>query len=541
MHSRRLHRRVPYYSEVHNMSAALLYRNFLSYSLLFLLVCFLSVCSSGQSNLDVGTIPPQNNVPPAILEKAQRLTNNLVSNGYEVSRGYLNLFGIDQCPTAIAVMGNCYGNNPVAPYIFYVFPPWPNEYVDPSTRNAFGRLPDGYISAHRFDPREAIIVIGNLPPLGRYFGYQTYLFTKKSTINTSDPTYLFLQTNLPSMLDMLFNTSPNPDRLTILGSIGNSINHVVIEWQAGTAFNQERVFITTPDQAMERNIKAALLATGVANVKDIFVEPVSSDYRIGLSADSDDFITAFRYAMPQDNEAGDKWRSDLPLVVLRVRGKNTTRPAEPYPPATLDARTANSENSLKIDLQNLIGAVKDDWGQASATTKEFLDAQTTLDLVGPHCNLNHGGPNYGMNCLGDTQDTSYQPTLGLNIDNNEVYAVIGTLQSETGNASYVNLSIYDNAALFGVVSIDDAKLVATANRYSGKTGNTDKLYVYYITRDCSKNVFTSSGACTSITEDIIPKTKQIKIIQRGYVRPGAARGPDSTQILKPYLVLLNGS
>jgi hypothetical protein len=523
------------------------YRRYLICALPLLLLCLLIGCKldlfgSGSSDDPVRPGPPRNNVPASIEGKAQRLINNLVANGYEVARGYFFAFGIDQCPTAIAIMGNCYGNNPVAPYLLYAVPAWSDEYVDPSTKDAFGQLPDGYISIRRFDPREALVILGLLPPPGRYFGYQTYLFTKKGTINTDDNTYRWIQANAPSMLNQFFSVSPNPDRLTIFGSIGNSINNVVIEEQAGSAFNQERFFITTADQTMEANMKAALLAAGVPNVAQIFAEPVSSDYTVGLSQDANDFAVALRYAMPQDTDAGSKWRSDLPLVVLRVRDKNTSRPVVPYPRVTLDTRTANPEAGLATDLQNLVGAVKNDWGQASAVTHPFFDSQNpnTVDFVGPDCNLNHGGPDHGMNCLGDSQDTVYYGSLNLSLDNNEVYAVIGTLLTETGNASYVNLSIYDSAAMFGVVSIDDARLVATANKYADEAGNTEKFYVYYITRDCSKYVLTSSGACTSITEEMIPRTKQVRLVQRGYIRPGTARGALSTQPLVPILVALAG-
>ncbi len=523
------------------MRTALLCRSFQVYFLLFISLCFCFGCSGGSSDTPIPAGPPRNNVPAAIEAKAQALINNLTAGGYEVSRGYFYLFGIDQCPVAISVMGNCYGNNAAAPYILHAVPPWPEEYLDQSTRYAFGKVADGYASIHRFDPREAVIILGNLPPIGRYFGYQTYLFTKKATIDYTDPTYLFLMAGgYTEMANMLFSVSPNPDRLTMFNSIGNSFNNTIIERQATVAFNQERAFITTPDQAMERNMKAALLAAGVPSANNIFVEPVSSDFRVGLTANADDYAGFIRYALPQDTDAGNQWRSNLPMVVLRVRDKNTARPVEPYPSVALDARSANPEAWLNTDLQNLVGAVKTDWGQGAAVSKNFLDAQITVDLVGPHCYLNHGA-DHGMNCLGDAQDTSYQISDPLSLDNNEVYAIVGTLQTETGNASYVNLSVYESSQLFGVLSIDDSKLVSTANRYSASAGNTDKFYVYYLTRDCSRNVLTSAGACFSITYELIPRTKKIKLVQRGYVRPGTTRGPDSTLILKPYVVILAGS
>ena len=44
----------------------------------------------------------------------------------------------------------------------------PDEFVDAATVNAFGRTRRGYSATYRLDPREAIIVLGELPPPGRY-------------------------------------------------------------------------------------------------------------------------------------------------------------------------------------------------------------------------------------------------------------------------------------------------------------------------------------------------------------------------------------
>jgi len=484
----------------------------------------------------IGCQSNDNPTPALNIEAiAQNLVADLSKQGYEVRYGYPALFGIEQCNDAIETMGNCYGNNPAAPYITPFVPSWPEEFVDPATKNAFGKPKDGYSSIYRLDPREAIIILALLPPPSKYFGFQTYIFTREGVINTNDDIYKWLlQFNNPVILKQFFDTSPNPKRLRIFGSMGNSNNNVVVENQSGTAFDQERFFIITPDQFMEKNMKAALLKAGVPRAEHIFVEPVSSAYNIGLTEEADDFTSLTRYAMPQDDDKAATWRTKLPIVVLRVREKNVTHQPEPYPPVVLDTRTANPEDWLKNDLQRLITEIKLDRGQLNATVLPVYDLQTAVDLVGPDCYQR------GMNCLGDTQDTSYQGTLNLSLDNNEVYAVIGTLATTTGNATYVNLSLYRASTLWGVKSISDVNLQNTAKDYVGRVNNTDKFYLHYISRDCQKFV-SILPACTSVTEDMVPKGDFLKIAQRNYIRPLTKRGPDSKQTLSPFIITFDGN
>ncbi len=94
---------------------------------------------------------------------------------------------------------------------------------------------------------------------------------------------------------------------------------------------------------MERKLGDAVKAAGVGALKDMLIEPVPSPCRVGLHEEADDFLTLIRYALPYNTKAGDEWRKHLPLVLLRVREKTSTRVPEPYPPAVLDTRTAFPE------------------------------------------------------------------------------------------------------------------------------------------------------------------------------------------------------
>lgn len=473
-----------------------------------------------------------NPLPPPLERKVQDVIGDLKSRGYEVQRGYWTVWGTDQCKWPIRLIGNCYANNPTAPYIVPMVPSWRDEFVDQKLHLVLGQVKRGYSAMYRMGDREALVVIGQLPPLGAYFGLQSYVFTREGSINPEDPIYLMLKD--PVLRDLLFDVSPNPSRLLTFASIGNSINHVVIQNQSRSAFDQERFFIITPDEVTKDDVSAALMRAGVPDPSHIFVEPVSpSLVRIGLGPAADDMLTMFRYALP--SEPGEAWRDRLPLAVLRVRDTNTERATRPYDVPVLDTRTANPELGLKGDLDNLISEVKEQWQQPCAKGGRFLVPALMpplgVDLVGPHC-LTHP-----MNCLGDTQDTdTYRMSPALSIDHGEVIAVVGTLATATGNATYVSLGINRSEVLEGVANTTNFQLNGTAKAFEDRVANADKFYVYYVARECGELT-----NCLALTTSDVPVGEHIKLMQRNYVRPGTARGADAKDVLTPWAIIFDGT
>ncbi len=505
---------------------------------------FISGCSPSGSSSE------QKNIPDFIEDKAQLLISDLTEQGYEVQRGYLKLYTIDDCKYSYLVMGSCYGNNPAAPYIMSVVPYWEDEFVDAALHNAFGPTKDGYGVTFRFDRSEAILIFGILPPAAAYFGMQTYLFSREGTYDTNSVPYRVLAANAPFRLPTFFGTIPgNPRRVQIFASLSNSINHVVIEKQSGAAFDQERYFIVTPDKNMEEAVRTALGRSATDNAH-IFTEPLPSTIRTGVHEQADDFMTLLRYSMPYDTGTpgtpSDAWRNNPSLVVLRIRDINQTRKPVPYPPVVLETRTANGEDWLKPDLDRLMAEVGVKWGQPCAAadcsdrSSTLQDLQTPpMSLVGPQCT------EIGMNCLGDTQDTTYHLGMPLSVDNGEVYAIVGTLGKRTGNASYTGLSINDSLFKKGIANIDDAQRQDTALEFADKVRNADKFYVYYITRNCSGLEALTGGHCLSVTESMIPPCSPDAavcgnpvVVKRNFIRPGNQRGPDSQLVLSPRILKL---
>jgi hypothetical protein len=465
-------------------------------------------------------------LPASLEHKVQSLRADLSTNGYEVAQGEVHLFSIADCKYAIESIGNCLGNNPTAPYVIPTVPLWPDEFVDEHMKGLLGPVDDDQGWAHRLDPREAIVILGQLPPQGRYFGIQPYIFTRETRLNRQDPIYQTLTDSF--MKSILFMASPSPSRPLVFSSLGDSINNVVIERQSGAAWGEQRFFIITSDARLGRDLSEALLRAGVPDRREIFTAAVPSSLaRLGLGTASDDFMTLIRYAMPSDVAAGEQWRRELPLVVLRVRDKNPSHLAEPYAMPGRETRTARSELGLKGDVDKLVAAVKRKWGQAQARDSQFFSLLQAVDLIGDHCLQRP------MNCLGDTADADYQVSETVGLDSGEILAVMGTLGTATGNATYTSLSINRLPELVGTSNLSDEDLAGTASAFSSTVGNTNKLYLKYFSRDCG-----DLPNCHQVTEQMVPRGESLKLIQRNYIVPGSTRGPAPDRVVNPRLIVL---
>lgn len=247
--------------------------------------------------------------------------------------------------------------------------------------------------------------------------------------------------------------------------------------------------------------------------------------------------------MPDDDD-GKAWRKRLPLTVLRVRYKDTSRPPEPYPVPAYDEKTASSELYLKPELEDLISAVKQQWNQPNADVVPYVVAELMwpdgLDTIGQHCLARP------MNCLGDNQDDSFRisPTISLDpgavvpdeVVQGDVVAVVGTLATATDNATYVSLAINSSPLAVSFDNLTNLDLAGTASEFKESVDNTDKFYVYYLSRDC-----TGLGYCREIPESVIPFGGYIKLTERNYVRPGTetGRAPDAAQMLTPSVIILS--
>ena len=492
-----------------------------------------------------------NQVPAALESTARNLEHVLRQRGFEVGRGYFRLYTTDDCPYSFDVMKSCYANNPAAPYVLPTVPFWRDEFVDPATINALGLTRKGYSSSFRFDPREAIVILAQLPPPAGYFGLQTYQFTHKGTYDTGSDQYDFVYENLNSLVGIFFTEVPkNDERIQLISSLSNSINNVVIERQSGRAFDEMRYFIITPDKLVDEGVRNAFHSLQIDD-HDIFTEKIpstaESGITIGLGEDADDFAAAMRYAEPDDGGGigtrSTAWRTDLPMIVLRVRYTYTSRAPEPYPAVTLESRTAWDETQLQPQLGQLVSLVSAKWGQPCTGPNCPLTTlnmqQPRMSLVGPECTP------VGMNCLADTQDTIYEMSPKLSLDEGEVYAMIGPLSTETTNATYVSIGINNSYLFEGVGDVNNKLLFGTALEFAPDITNAQQFFVYYFTRDCKGLGSLTNGQCFSISTDMIPACTgdpatcpRLSLSLRAYIRPGTQRGPDAAKILPSVIIPL---
>ena len=202
------------------------------------------------------------------------------------------------------------------------------------------------------------------------------------------------------------------------------------------------------------------------------------------------------------------------------------------------------DEALSGGLSSLIVAVIDraesqGW-KPTRKNPGMIDIVNQLGQFGPACRK------IGMNCLADGQDASYFFARPRPLDTGRIYAAVGTLATETGNGTYVGLSVNDASLLEGVLNVDDAKLKGSASSYYSEVPDPDKFFVHFFTRDCAAIADLTDGACTTITTDLIPLAGddkapgdpdlhgQFSVAVRSYVARGHKRGPDPTMQLPPH-------
>jgi hypothetical protein len=522
---------------------------------------FLFGTVSGGASAAADPLSQVNRLPPSLEQKVQEFRVALQAGGYEVAQGHWTLWGVDDCRFPLQTIGHCYGNNPTAPYVVAMLPHWNDEFVDQALHRTltddWGNVSPNY----RLGEREALVVLAELPPPARYFGIQSNVFTREAVLNPKDPVYRLLNEHpgLKELQGIVFLGSPNPDRRMLVASIGNSTNNVVIEQESKENWGRERFFVVTPDEAMATAMTNALVGLKGVDANQVFTEPVSPKLaRVGYGRQADDFITYIRYSMPNDIARGRQWREQLPLTILRVRDTKGGQAIKPFDIPQYEEKVANTdERTLKGDLSRLVAAVKEYWGQTGdGNSLDFRSLSLWVDLIGQHC-LGYDGlpkpeswitlPRGPMNCLGDGQDADYQISSGtFRLDDDQVIAVVGTLGTKTGNATYTSLSVNWFPELVGVANRDDPVLEESAKKFKDKLSSPDlytKFYVYYFARDCTGLY----PWCQEISRTLIPRGDTIKFVQRNYVNPpselypDSRRGPDPRKILNPVSIEFDGS
>jgi hypothetical protein len=465
----------------------------------------------------------------------------LAAQGYSVGQGSASM---TSCQAFIAVFGRCAGNNPNSPYIF-LEPPVGSEYVDPYYAAPFNANVNGtdVNSFYRLANTDALVTVVKLPPTAAYLGYQSYVFTRELA-------------QYPWKWFVASNRSPDPERVNIIGSVGNDINNAVIAAQLGSVWDAGQVvYITTANQALAQALEASAAAAG--NASRVFVEPLGSSVNPGLDSGADDLETVIRYAVPEDSSSGSTWFSNLSdnVQVYRVSASNSrvtrygasTYTAKRIAPELLNYSTAVSE--LASLMKTWLASA-----QGSATIK-FLTPSIYVNffgqiegLVGSECLA------YGLDCAGDDQDTdSYRAAEIGELASNQAAFIVGVDHTALHDASYINLSFYDtntSSAFASVVQTNAATVgftqgtlngsAAAALQYLGLyqhassalTGKLPELYVVMISRQCPAG----QSWCLQVDPTQISDTTPISVIHRAYLKPGTTTGANPDLMVTPELI-----
>lgn len=535
------------------------------------LLVVLFILFGGVSPVLADNIIAENKVPGQIESKAHRmLVHDFIAGGFQVNPGYPMLYEKEACASyTYPALQSCFGNNPVSPYVIPVVKAWPNEYVGPTPVNTFGEVRPGYIPTYRLDPRDAVVIYGHMPPPGNYLSLVTYEWSQHGRWKAKDYSQWANTPNHPPMryvFSMIPPDDPKSGRIWSFSTVGESVNNVVMQQKSGDPFGKDRYFIITPSAGTDQAVRRVLQARGVPD-GDIFTEEIPSRDDVGpigplgMGENAIDFWTLLKYALPDDSLAAQQWWKSFkgdnpPLTVMRVRAPSAAGPVQRYDLLTYDERTAISEAYLADDLQNLVDAVCDRAGSATdlhsadctqppPASSFMADILQDFGWAGPYCRK------LNMWC-GDQPDAGLFGTAPLPLDSGEVYAVVDTLATETGNATYVGLSVNAASTYLSPTGVTDTDLKHSADGYATTVNNTGKFFVHYFTRDCKKledaHLLDRPQDCTEINELMVPKKGDSNAPGdpnlfgmfwpgiRDYIAPGTARGPDTTKLLRPRIL-----
>ena len=480
--------------------------------------------------------------------------NNLSSQGYHIVQGNVFLLGNDQCPAFVEVFNSCFGQNPASPYIVPQ-PPIENSYVDPYYAPTFTTPgPQGPTNVfYKLSNNDALITIVSYPPVAAYFGYQSYVFTSE-TSNYTNIT--------PPLLRVV---SPDPNRYDIFGSIGNDINNVIVQNQAGTVWGGSQVimYITTSNQ----NLAEAIIAASHLTTQAIFVEPMGSNVITGNGSEADDLMTLMRYAVPQSSSDLSNWFNDINSNVVVYKLSNSKIKVSTYGTNAYTTHTTNnSELSLSTARLQLAELLQTYLTTAQSAASDIVptirlsvdntDGVPSSGLVGSYCIL------YGTYCLGDNQDTStYAASILNHLSATETAFIVGVNHSVSNlnNNRYVSVDIYNGADLTGVASSSQTNPAAVGFDSGVLTGSAQailsalniavppdtplsaeiaNLYVTFIARDCTNSTVAAipEQYCINFTSSQVPLDGMIGIAERSYIMPGTTTGGNNNEMLYPLII-----
>jgi len=445
----------------------------------------------------------------------------LERDGFTVGQGAAAVFPLIEAYEA-GLIKACWGNDPTKPYLVCLVPPSPGEQV-PGYKFKVGEFLGlkGVTILFRMRPDEALVFVGRTPPECKYYGYSGYL------------------------MERFYG---NESRV-IFADITDALNHLTINTEGtpngaeGNPFDKNTVIVSTADKGINERVRAAAISAGYSSsITNTYVIP-SPMLKMGLDDDSDTFNFFIRPSIFKDQQAGDAYVKNPPVVILRITPKEPAN-LNPFNVAELRLRgTGRTEHDLTPALNDLRKAILARHNDLEATDLEVSDALPE----------GYEAIQRGINVAGPTRDAIYLWTGGqlqfypptpslitgkaekppktftLADDPNEFVIVYGVNHEVSGKAAFSSFTVYGADIWNGVGGVTSDQY-PTAEEYLPGNSNAKRLYTYKIGRRCDgENCYRVPGP--GLKAHGIELDQPIFIIFRVYCEPATKVGPAKSEIL----------
>lgn len=386
---------------------------------------------------------------------------------------------------------SCFGNNAGSVYTVFYLPPSPEqdyaignselgwddeqatEYDNPDIENYPANpyfSPAGWQYKLRAD--EALVLFTELPPECKYYSFINYaLFTEeKENKDYSKEKGFFRIGN-----DETGYYHP------IFGSIGSSINSKNVKSTGDSTYGTNSVIVISANQTVTDSVVKQLCESGFSEDTINIMTIPENTYRMGLEKGKDTFAFLGRISQPADDEAYNKYISELSTksTVYRITPKSEI-PSSPYENEKLIPRGTGEHEAFVLDnVEQHLDEIRNSIIEQYADEYDY--EELTSDIAVPE-----GLTAYtkDTNAQGDNRDTSYLMTQNFTLDSDEDFIVVyGVNHTATGKAEYSNAVLYARPMLNGICSVYDSMFGNSAKDYLEKDcEDAENYYVYKMAR-----------------------------------------------------------
>ena len=438
--------------------------------------------------------------------QAARFQGQLAKAGYVSQSGENAVFELNERYCS-GVTFSALWPNPQSPYIVTRLPEVPGQ--APNTNPPV---------TWRIRQDEAVVMIGTTPPPEEYFSF-----------------------------DLTMMRGSLHDGPLLWTSVGDPINLRTVHTTGRTPFDRPFALVMTGNRRTQDEVNQMLAASGLRGaINDMTIPPAM--FRLGLGADSDQFLFGMRTIVPQPGyeKALDDYRAMPPLQVFRVRPQNNsgdeTQPVyqpDPLPvPKLRVSGTGKTELNLNPTLQLLRQRIIDAH-PGYDVRDEVVERGFEEGYPALQSNLITAPPVTGSDAL--SYDADDPITRNFNLPDGSFIVAYGTNHVATGQAAYSSISV--NAGTTEAVALevkDNTNLFGSARDFISDKPNADDFYAW--TFSCAGGdgpsgahvttlPSTSSDFCAQYGADRPVDLSAIRVGARAYMQPTTLSRPALSSLL----------